>query len=373
MRIVPVVIPGIMGSSLQYDNYSYSTPLTLWSNDIRENYDRLINSPGTLAWNNNPAKASLIEQFTVSARIPLFASSLPLKRVPIWGRVLDWIHHHPTLASAATVSFGYDWRAPLNGTAKHLSDRLRIEANKDVSQPRNAEETKFLIVAHSMGGIVAMLALGEKLIDPSWIDRLVLIGTPLSGSPSAFSAACEKVNLPFFTEVFGFVRRSNTVLFYKHLLECIRTFPSIYGLLPPEEVPYLYYGHSSRSNPLRENSMPSELQTIARQTRDTVERAFNIIQSCGIDVHSIYTEVNTNKKTELEYRVTPHGNNYGYTIEECIASTIYGDGTVPSDSARGPSNLKHLTVVNVDHAFLCNNPTVVECLTALIPQGSYAS
>ncbi|MHB8390981.1 MAG: esterase/lipase family protein [Acidobacteriaceae bacterium] len=374
MRTIPIVVPGIMGSSLRYDHFKAGLPLLLWSEDIRLNYERLIKSPGSLSWSGNRAKAALIPDFTVSASIPILGRSLSLKRVSVWGRVLSWIEQHPAFAHGKVISFGYDWRGPLIETAAELAICMSEAVGRDVSLTRDDEDAKFCVVAHSMGGIVALLAIGKGIVHPTWIDRLFLIGTPLNGAPSAFSAAYHEVNLPFFAELFALVRRRNMTLFHKHLLECIRTFPSIYSLLPPQEVPYLYYGHSSRSNPLREDSMPEALRALAIETHSFLLRAREIIGISKVEAYTVYTEVDSRRQTDLEYRVTPHGRDYGYTIEELIASTAYGDGTVPSESARGGSPFRFKTVTNVDHAFLCNDPEVVECLTSLVPQQrSYAS
>ena len=374
MQTIPVVVPGIMGSTLKYDHLDENSPLTLWSENIRENYDRLIHNAGTLKWNGNRAKAELIEYFTFSLPIPILGCAFPLKRAVVWERTLSWMRTHPMFKDEVMVLFGYDWRASLLETSRELAERLAHASGDRVSTPWSPPKPKFTIFTHSMGGIVALLAIGQGLLHPTRIDRIVFIGSPLRGAPSAFSSAYESVQLPLFREIFGLFHWNNLTLFYKNLLESIRTFPSIYSLFPSEEIPYLYYGPSSRSNPLREEAMPLKEREICLETHRTIANGVRLLELEEVAAHTVYTEVNSHRKTDLEFRVRPGGPGYGYAIIETISLTSLGDGTVPSDSACGPPYFKRQTVNNVDHAFLCNDEKVVECLTTLIPQASsYAS
>ena len=80
--------------------------------------------------------------------------------------------------------FNYDWRqeiatisAPL--LAKALQNYARVHESKTGIPAKN---TKFLIVTHSMGGLVARTLLSEQ---PAWanrISRLYLVGSPNLGS-----------------------------------------------------------------------------------------------------------------------------------------------------------------------------------------------
>ncbi len=67
------------------------------------------------------------------------------------------------------TAFGYDWRESLIGTAQKLCDFIG---------DRHAD-----IIAHSMGGLVTLLAL-KRCGDH--IDRIVFAGTPFSGAPGIF-------------------------------------------------------------------------------------------------------------------------------------------------------------------------------------------
>lgn len=91
---------------------------------------------------------------------------------------------HAYTKDADFFTFWYDWRqeiasvtAPALGQA--LQQFARIHEQK-TGIP--APDTKFIIVAHSMGGLVARTFLGEN---PQWADRIAamyLVGTPNLGS-----------------------------------------------------------------------------------------------------------------------------------------------------------------------------------------------
>ncbi len=94
---------------------------------------------------------------------------------------------HPYTQGADFFTFAYDWRqeiatvtAPLLGQA--LDQYARIHEEK-TGIP--APDTKFIIVTHSMGGLVARTFLSEN---PQWADRIAamyLVGSPNLGSVKA--------------------------------------------------------------------------------------------------------------------------------------------------------------------------------------------
>jgi hypothetical protein len=93
----------------------------------------------------------------------------------------------PYTEGADYFTFAYDWRqeiatvtAPLLGQA--LENYARIHEEK-TGIP--APDTKFILVGHSMGGLVARTFLSEN---PQWADRIAamyLVGTPNLGSVKA--------------------------------------------------------------------------------------------------------------------------------------------------------------------------------------------
>jgi hypothetical protein len=360
---VAVIVPGMMGSVLERTEFRHGTQ-TIWGEDLTENYRTLIGNPGILRWADNPAKARLMRFVRLDAEVPLLHWNVPFKKIDLWGRTIDLLKSRSDFARI--VEFGYDWRAPLSDSASMLVSDVHADAGISLSDPAAAADTAVTFITHSMGGLVVRFAIAAGIIHPSRIDRIIHIGAPLKGSPAAFRTAYDRLDLPLFSEIFGLLRRKNRASFEHHLLECIRTFPSLYHLLPPKEIPYLYYSPSSRSNPLREKAMREDERIIATKCHQMLERAHVIISEQKIRVRTIYTEVHSGRDTELEYRVVPLANGLGYTIEAAHAHTLYGDGTVPCDSARGDPPVQGISVINVDHMYLCNDERVVKCLSVLL-------
>jgi hypothetical protein len=94
---------------------------------------------------------------------------------------------HPYTLGSDFFIFTYDWRqeiatvsAPLFGQA--LETYARIHESK-TGIP--ASQTRFIIVTHSMGGLVARTLLAEKPELASRISRLYLVGSPNAGSVKA--------------------------------------------------------------------------------------------------------------------------------------------------------------------------------------------
>jgi hypothetical protein len=338
-----------MGSVLSYNDKS------LWGEDLGKNYLTLIRNPGLLKWADNPADAELMRSIKIKP--------IPFMKVDLWGRTFKLLDEHSGIDR--TIAFGYDWRAPLIDSAQKLAANLQDLLHCELAKSRSYRDPSLVFICHSMGGLVVRFLLESGLIDPSRIDRIIHIGTPLRGAPIAFRTAYETQGFPLFREIFGLLRRKNKAAFEQHLLECIRTFPSLYHLLPTEEIPYLYHSQSSRSNPLRETFMPDELLKIATDCHERLKRSAEMIKDNKIKTAYIYTEVHSSRETEKEYDVKPFAEQQGYIIRSVYASDVYGDGTVPAYSARGESSARE-SVINVDHMLMCNNKKVVDCLNTLL-------
>jgi triacylglycerol esterase/lipase EstA (alpha/beta hydrolase family) len=91
---------------------------------------------------------------------------------------------HPYTKDADFFTFWYDWRQEIASVTapqlgKALEEYARIHEQK-TGIP--APDTKFVIIAHSMGGLVARTFLSEN---PQWASRIsamYLVGTPNLGS-----------------------------------------------------------------------------------------------------------------------------------------------------------------------------------------------
>jgi len=155
---------------------------TIWSDDLTENYHTLIRNPGLLKWVDNPANARLMRFVNVKAGVPFTNWHVPFKKLDLWGRVIDLLHARPDIES--TTEFGYDWRAPLENSSRRLAEALRTSIGADLTLAQSENDARLVLIAHSMGGLVVRIAIANGLIHPSWIDRIIHIGTPLRVPPT---------------------------------------------------------------------------------------------------------------------------------------------------------------------------------------------
>jgi pimeloyl-ACP methyl ester carboxylesterase len=149
----------------------------------------------------------------------------------------DTTGFHPYTKDADFFTFWYDWRQEIaTVTAPALCQALQQYARiHEEKTGIPAPETKFVIVAHSMGGLVARTFLSEN---PQWASRIsamYLIGTPNLGSVKSIQTVVVgpgglKQNALNFPESLLNLLPSNVDVNITKLVAISR--PSIYELLP---------------------------------------------------------------------------------------------------------------------------------------------
>lgn len=352
---VAVVVPGIMGSTLSYER-NPNRQEEIWGENFPMNYRRLLSNPTLLRWNGTPAESSLLENVYIS-------KTVRWRKYRLWEELLRYLRDHPEFGDQdRCLLFGYDWRQSLLKTAERLGERLSEHA-EGIESP--GEELRYVFFTHSMGGLVVRIALALGAIDPSKVDRIVHIGTPLQGAPSAFRSAYESGSLPFLRELSHLFRGKNAPRFFGHLLDNVRTFDSIYQLMPPVDHDYMFYTPTHRANPLAEELVPSAKRELAEQAHELLREAEKTISDRGIESITIYAKYSQNT-TDIEYSVQQLGApNRGYEIIE-VRGTNDGDGTVPKWSAAGNSSSQQQPLMHVDHATMCNNHKVVGLLSGVL-------
>jgi hypothetical protein len=349
-----------MGSVLRYQEGGSDSEI--WGENFSENYRRLVRNPDVLKWTGQTASASLLKAVRLADWLPFFA-------VELWKNSLEFLAARAEFRSTNhLVEFGYDWRASLIETAKLLAEKLSRLVNAPLDSLRTSSRPQFMFVTHSMGGLVVRIALALKLINPTWVDRIIHVGSPLKGAAVAFRTAYERSTLPMLREILGLVHKKNAVLFRKNLLRCFKSFPSLYQLMPPKEIKFLYYSPSVLMSPLDEDFLPPFCRALTEEAHQKLIEAESFIVTHKIKVFTIYTAVNVKNPTDLMYQVSSIASpEPGYLIDEIVGSTVEGDGTVSARSACGsePGALGK-SVTNVAHAYLCNSKKVVEVLATIL-------
>ncbi len=224
----------------------------------------------------------------------------------------------------------YDWRRGLDELGSALAERIR------------AEQRPVILIGHSMGGMVARMALAR--LPRRLVRKLVLLGTPNFGSYAPVQA---------FRGTYPFVRRV-TLLDPLHTPEVLaaevfNTFPGLYQLLPPRE-------RLRGADLYRRSGWPAQgpQPDIAQLARVAAVRAAlappdaRMVQILGVDRSTI---IATRRRAA------------GFEYEMSLA----GDGTVPVALAalRGVPSY----YVAEWHADLANHPAVIAAVLDLIRRG----
>jgi pimeloyl-ACP methyl ester carboxylesterase len=194
-----VFVPGILGSQIKIGSFTYGRD--------KITADKLVYNPG------QGAEASTLNEF--HAQIALVFK----KNVDIYGKGLDFLQG--ANAGKAAVEFAYDWRDDLDKTARAFDSFLKTRL----------PDKKIVIVAHSMGGVIAWHWKNKYNHDHKQrVIALVLLGSPLQGSCEPIRMLVEGYGPPGTSS--GFEKWATHLVFGK-AHAAILTFPSVFQLLPP--------------------------------------------------------------------------------------------------------------------------------------------
>ncbi|WP_454053153.1 lipase/acyltransferase domain-containing protein [Clostridium sp. Marseille-Q7071] len=304
-----IMIPGIMGSTLSQKQ------LTIWPKHISHIFD--INFYDILKdLDDNSISASSI--------IPIAYNSL-----------------EKFLKTQCTeyTAFYYDWRQ--NNLVQ--SSILRGKINK------NADE--IIIVAHSMGGIIAKLFLDEYKDDPilSKINKIITLGTPYNGSPDAYKAILFGKSVP--NELFPIILSKG------ESKKVIKYFPSIYQLLPNED--YCNYYENLKDYYLVKDNNDLSWEEIYNDIYMPLLKDVNLDVDLTLD--KFYKTLTSSLPSHIS-----HHEVIGFNIPtlcnlienngEFKGKFNDGDGTVPLYSAMTDATKKYF--VKCDHGELTKSSVV---------------
>lgn len=254
------------------------------------------------------------------------------------------------------IFFPYDWRYSCNYAANLLSEILM-------------PYQEVILVAHSMGGLVASQYITFSSSTMNKVDKLITLGTPFTGAPKALHVM--ETGAPFeiiegITELINL----NTMVY---------NYPSIYELLPNERYFDEYYSFIKVGS--------SSLTTYSDSLNFMETREWGILYDDvpkqlfedASDFHNsliLYDEHIANTSNVDSYIIYSNGTQtiggVNYTsdgIFDDLTPTYSGDGTVPLYSATN-NNLTSSSIVyefeDISHIGLASDNDVIGLVIDII-------
>ncbi len=303
------VLPGIMGSQLGLLRAKPKPPDILWIDPIDIALGRL-------------AKLKL------SDRSPVVALG-----VLLYGYIK--LHLRLQRAGYDPVLWDYDWRRGIDDSGRRFAAQLREDTARDI-----------LVVAHSMGGLVARHAL--TLPGSMKVSRIVLLGTPNFGSLAAVQG---------LRGTYSVVRKI-AMLDWKHSAEELADevfggFPSLYHLLPP----------AGRAGPIDLFAKDAWPDKGPQPRADLLKSSANLEQILAPADHRFKVVVGVGRTTAIE--VARQANDFIYTFSEA------GDGTVPTALAALPGATNYF--VEAAHSDLPRATHVIDAILDILATGESAA
>jgi len=228
----------------------------------------------------------------------------------------------------------YDWRLPVAESGRALAERLRA-----------ADGARVAIVAHSMGGLLARVALAQPRTEH--VERLVLLGTPNCGSFAAVQALRGT-----YAVVRKVARLAEQASAESLATEVFGSFPSLYDLLPDGRcggATQLFEARAWPSAGPQPRAALLEAAHAARQLLAPPDARFAVIVGVG---------------QETVTAVVRRNDDFVYTL------TRHGDGTVPAVSAELAG--ARCVYARVAHSELTRDAHVAAAVADLLTSGATA-
>lgn len=307
-----LIIPGIMGSKLYYDNQ------LVWvdPNEALDKINDYFLQNLTMSNNGESVKTIVAKSVIDEMRIVNKKLGIDLRVSDSFKSLVQGLMADGYNTNSNYFYFPYDWRLNLD-----INNSLLDKKVTDIKNQTGFKKVD--IIAHSMGGLVTEGYIKE--FGKGSINKLIFVGTPHLGAPKSAKALLEgDIDIPF------------GLLNYDTMKALSKNMPSVYELLPNQKYFETYQGYLKLSGsfnpPLADYSSTMQFLKDKKLNEYLINKAegfFNKkiydLDLSGIETYNI---VGCGKGTQAAYSFFP-GNEH-------IFSTGYtsGDGTVPMVSAQ---------------------------------------
>ena len=217
------------------------------------------------------------------------------------------------------VEFAYDWRRDNFDTAAKLAELLKTQ--------HDAGATKFSLICHSMGGLIARLLLESGTYDAEpWFGKIKLLatlGTPHLGAPLALA------------RIFGLDNANGISGTDFKALAANRDYPSGYQLIPAPGEAAIWVANSQDLVPLD----PYHATTATQLGMDPVliaraKAQYDALTGIAPPGVRYFYFAGTGQPTVTRVNVTfRQGQIYNHGESKVTTTVDGGDGTVPIYSA----------------------------------------
>jgi pimeloyl-ACP methyl ester carboxylesterase len=339
-----VFVPGVLGSSLRYVGEGpLKRPIQswVWSEEL-----------GTLLNTLTVGAARLRGPLEVGGIVrEIRAFEQPL--VPLYGPLLDHLEQLGFAPPTNATWFAYDWRLDNFVTAARLTALLRNLKDSGV--------TKVVLVCHSMGCLIARLSLKTADVElRAIISKFIQIAPPTRGAAKAFHVLNVSADLHPALSIYLRLKSFFDGDLQRRLLEAVRTFDSIYQLLPPSADLILATESGEQLTAFDERVWLAEYLPHLRQA----QRVFS--SSCEVGHPEMLTIYGVSGETDREYLL----NEY-YAFKEVIRTKTLGDMTVTIMSATWDTDSAQRLIIDQRgapalHQTLPTHPHALEAIASAL-------
>jgi pimeloyl-ACP methyl ester carboxylesterase len=337
-RDAVIMIPGIMGSELVDSatgdvlwGLSPRSYLRFWAN--RYGFDRLRVTDQEREGKTGRIKATQLLRFPVAS--PIFGGFEPYTRLA--ARIRSSLIHPDAL-----YEFAYDWRLPVAFNAARLGDAVEAHMRRWRLHRMGSKDASVVLVAHSMGGLVARCFTGT-MGGASVVRQTVTLGTPFFGAVKA-------------AYLLNAGRGAPVPLPRARLRELALTLPGVHDLLPSYRCVDDARGRSLT---------PADVADLGGD-RELAEASFGMQRTLArLGTDGLRTIVGVEQPTMQSMRlvrgvVVPQR----HIVEDGVQTDHRGDGTVYLEAALG--GVQPVSYLPQSHAGLSRAPEAIAAIVAVL-------